>query len=213
MNDVTFKRTEPRLDAVLKTSEWLGPKALTVYTACASALRLATDTNACIVECGVAEGETAAGLVQIVNASGVNHLPVFLFDTFGTVTIAARNNLAAETVDRHARPVHDVMNVVLPWMRDTDDVVCTPGLFRDTLPAFNRPIVFLHADGDLFESTCDIISLANRCVVRGGIVVFDDYGTEWTGVTKAVDEHLGQDWFTYAVEGYGQLVAVRTGPV
>lgn len=192
-----------RLDAVLEPSDLLGHRALTVYAACAAAMTLRGD----LAECGVAGGETAVGILRVAGALSDKRL--YLFDTFGKVPIAGRNNLAAQAVATHARTVAQVVQR-LGLDDDVDDVVFRAGLFSQTLADFSEELCFVHADGDLYESTCDIIAMADRAVVRGGVVVFDDYGTEWTGVTRAVDERLATErWWTYAVKGYGQLVAVR----
>lgn len=203
--------TTHRIDTVIKPSPLLGERSYAVIAACASVQNL----PGCIVECGVAGGETAKALLDVTRGRKVVHL----FDTFGTVPLAARNNLAAVAVNTHARSVDEVKAVLRPWHHDAEFHV---GLFKDTLPLWNEahcrpsdcpltlPVSFLHADGDLYESTCDIIAFARHHVVQHGVVVFDDYGTEWTGVTKAVDERLPEgEWFTYVVEGVGQLVAVR----
>lgn len=192
-----------RIDALLTMSDLLGARALTVFAAAAASLWSGHD----FAECGVADGVTAAGLAKLIQTAKGQPALLHLFDVFDSgQQIAARNDLAAQTVQGHARSVEAVKALV-----GSDRVVYRPGVFADTLRAFNGPLAFVHADADLYESTVDIIDMIDRCVVPGGVVVFDDYGTEWTGVTKAVDERLlrAQGWSTYAVTGVGQLVAWR----
>jgi len=193
-----------RIDALLFRSELLGERAQTVYAACVGTLHL----NADIAECGVADGKTAKGLCQLIEAMAPKRR-LHLFDTLGTEPIAARNNLAATTVMTHARPTAAVISEI-GRERAADYVKIYEGVFEKTFHLHDEPLAFVHADADLYESTLRIITFCDQHVVPGGVVVFDDYGTEWTGVTKAVDETLTTDrWSTYAVAGLGQLVAVR----
>jgi hypothetical protein len=47
---------------------------------------------------------------------------------------------------------------------------------------------FVHVDCDLYVSARDAIAWFWRRMVLGGIMFFDDYGCDFTGVTDAVDE-------------------------
>src|SRR6202041_679889 len=51
------------------------------------------------------------------------------------------------------------------------------GWFKDTLPgAPGSQIALLRMDGDLYESTMDILVNVYDKVVPGGVVIVDDYG-------------------------------------
>jgi len=65
------------------------------------------------------------------------------------------------------------------------------GMFSETLPRFGEPLCFIHADGDLYQSTVEVIEFAARVLVPGGAIVFDDYGNpRLPGVKMAVERRL-----------------------
>lgn len=55
------------------------------------------------------------------------------------------------------------------------------GLFKNTLPEFkdkvlkDQPIAFLHVDSDIYSSACDIFKYLGDNIVRGSIIIFDEY--------------------------------------
>lgn len=69
-----------------------------------------------------------------------------------------------------------------------DRVRFLPGWFKDTLPnADIGEIALLRADGDLYESTIQILDNLYDKVVPGGHIIIDDYNS-WPPCRKAVDE-------------------------
>lgn len=72
------------------------------------------------------------------------------------------------------------------WLDDR--VVFLKGWFKDTLPkAPVNSLAVLRADGDLYESTMDILNALYHKVSPGGFVIIDDYGA-WPPCKRAVDE-------------------------
>lgn len=66
------------------------------------------------------------------------------------------------------------------------------GWFEETVPVAAPaigPIALLRLDGDWYESTRVCLDHLYSQVVRGGVVVIDDYG-HWEGCKRAVDEFL-----------------------
>jgi asparagine synthase (glutamine-hydrolysing) len=62
------------------------------------------------------------------------------------------------------------------------------GLFEDTLQ-IEEPVALAHLDGDWYESvSCCLARIAPR-LVRGGVLVIDDYDA-WSGCRRAVDEYF-----------------------
>lgn len=94
------------------------------------------------------------------------------------------------------------------------DIVIIPGFFKDTLPQFPaRRIAFLHVDCDLYQGYHDVLTCLFPKVVRGGMVLFDeykefpplpeyDYGRieKWPGATKAIDEYFAGT--PYTIQSY-----------
>jgi hypothetical protein len=68
------------------------------------------------------------------------------------------------------------------------------GFFADTLPQTKDaigPIVFLHMDGDWYESTRDILINLYDQLVPGAYVQVDDYG-HWEGCRKALHDFFSE---------------------
>lgn len=96
-----------------------------------------------------------------------------------------------------------------------NDILCTKGLKNNTeliegdilktIPEFisKNPqfkISLLHIDVDIYEPTACIIEYLWPKVVKGGIVIFDDYGI-FPGATKAIDDYF----VDYQIEKFKSL--------
>ncbi|MEI6609644.1 MAG: TylF/MycF/NovP-related O-methyltransferase [Deltaproteobacteria bacterium] len=69
------------------------------------------------------------------------------------------------------------------------------GWFQETLPAVHEaigPIAILRLDGDWYASTKVCLEYLFDKVVKGGIVIIDDYGT-YEGCRRAVDEFMNTE--------------------
>lgn len=70
------------------------------------------------------------------------------------------------------------------------------GDIKETLPKFleDHPglkISLLHFDMDLYEPTKYALEMLYPCVLKGGIICFDEYAlVPWQGETRAVDEYF-----------------------
>jgi hypothetical protein len=74
----------------------------------------------------------------------------------------------------------------------SDHVVIHKGWFQDTLPAARdhiKQIALLRLDGDWYASTKVCLENLYEQVVRGGVIIVDDYEC-YEGCKKAVDEFL-----------------------
>ncbi len=91
------------------------------------------------------------------------------------------------------------------------------GWFEERVPKdadATAPIALLRLDGDWYESTRVCLEHLYARVVRGGVVVIDDYG-RWAGARRAVDEYvarLGEPVLLHHVDGTGRAF-VRVGPL
>ena len=68
------------------------------------------------------------------------------------------------------------------------------GDITETVPSYKKEhpelkIALLHIDVDVYNPTKVILESLYQCVVPGGLIVLDDYGTV-AGETKAVDEYF-----------------------
>jgi Macrocin-O-methyltransferase (TylF). len=73
---------------------------------------------------------------------------------------------------------------------------------------------FVHVDCDLYQSAADAIEFFWPRMLAGGIMYFDDYGCDFTGVTDAVNEHFPPNMIERQVEAsngiaIGALVVKR----
>ncbi len=94
----------------------------------------------------------------------------------------------------------DYLNVPLEAVRENfdrfglldDQVRFLKGWFRDTLSmsGIDR-LAILRIDGDMYESTRDVLCSLYPRVSKGGYVIVDDYYNDnWKGCRKAVDEYM-----------------------
>lgn len=60
------------------------------------------------------------------------------------------------------------------------------GWFKDTMPSLNIPVAVLRLDGDMYESTDDVLRYMYDRVSPGGYVIVDDY--QLPSCKQAVDE-------------------------
>lgn len=67
-----------------------------------------------------------------------------------------------------------------------NNVVFVKGWFKDTMPTLNIPVSILRLDGDMYESTDDVLRYMYDRVSPGGYVIVDDY--QLPSCRMAVDE-------------------------
>ncbi len=172
----------------LSPTSYLGRRALAVHSALARCLHLAGD----VAEYGVGAGATSLAFARLI-AQRDARKTVHLFDTFQGLpdVFSAQDREGAtgseQRVGNYSHSPKEVRDVFEPGHRFALHI----GPFSTTLPQFVQPLCFIHADADLYQSTVDIIEFADRVLVRGGVVVFDDYdNSDFPGVRRAVDAHL-----------------------
>jgi hypothetical protein len=154
-----------------------------------------------IVEGGVFKGTGVllwAKLIEIYNNR--SNRKVIGFDTFEGFT---DNNLDYETkalqnndgVDKTETTTVDLLNQVAASQGLQDrmelvagDVVVTLKKYADDNPGFR--IALLNVDFDTYVPTKAVLEELYDRVVRGGVVVFDEYAVRTWGESDAVDEFI-----------------------
>jgi O-methyltransferase len=131
-----------------------------------------------VVELGVYQGGALKAM-----AEAVPEKICFGFDTFtGQPEASWREDdyhLPGEFADTSLEAVRAVM---------PSNVALVPGWFPESAAGFDLPIAFAHVDFDLQKSTEDAIAWLEPRMVKGGIVVFDDWGWKnCPGVAKAIN--------------------------
>ena len=87
-------------------------------------------------------------------------------------------------------PLDAVREAVLSSGYPSRKITFVKGRVEDTLPqAAPEKIAILRLDTDWYESTRHELETLYPRLVRGGVLILDDYG-HWQGAKKAVDEYI-----------------------
>lgn len=145
-----------------------------------------------IVEVGVYRGGSAWHLAQLARQQGRQ---LYLFDTFEGMPEAGPLDVA-NPVGKFADTSAEAVQALIP------DARLVKGVFPQSLQDVRLPLVgFVHADADNYAVTKAILAEMPRRMVKGGIIVFDDFMVEGCeGCTRAITE-----------SPYRVLVATETG--
>ena len=182
-----------------------------------------------IVELGVYRGTTLmhwANFLEIRNM-GDRHKQVFGFDNFqGFTDITEKDGAVSEKMhktvggynsSRFEEPLEDAISIFdkdrfIPYKAR---VKLIKGNIEETVPQFVKDnpglrISLIHFDCDMYTPTMTGLKYFFPLVVKGGVVLFDEYGIRpWEGESNAVDEYFEDkdveinrfDW-TSAPAGY-----------
>lgn len=135
-----------------------------------------------IAEVGVYKGGTAKLISKVVAGTPK---AVHLFDTFAGMpeTDAARDTVKMDDFSNTS------LDGVKKYLGDCPNVRFYPGVFPDTsAPVAGLKFCFVHIDVDIHRSIQDCCAFFYPRMLRGGIMVFDDYGhPDCPGVKPAVD--------------------------
>ena len=147
-----------------------------------------------IVECGVSIGHGALLFLLLSQYLGVERT-YYGFDSFEGFPdpVAKDETTPITSKDFWANPPEIVLRVLrdgrVPERIVRDRVKLVKGFFDQTLSSYEGKIALLHLDGDLYESYKVSLDVLYRKVVRGGIIMFDEYADpRWVGARKAIDE-------------------------
>jgi O-methyltransferase len=157
-------------------------------------------TQGAIVECGVAEGGTAAMMAMASRTLGKEARVKWFFDSYEGLPAPTEDDYVEGKTGHFIRPlpegaclgtieqVSDLMFSTLFFHKE--EIHLIKGWFQDTVPNFRDKvgqIAVLRLDGDWYESVK--IPLVNfyENLSLGGVVIIDDYATCF-GSRKAVDE-------------------------
>lgn len=152
--------------------------------------------SGCIIECGVWRGGMSAGLADTL--PGRIH---FLFDSFEGLPPAKAELDGADAIafqaNKNSPVYHDNNRAERSYaekamrMSAARKYNLVQGWFNETVSGFTppEPIAILRLDGDWYESTMDCLSALYPHVVKGGLLLIDDYYT-WDGCARAVHDYL-----------------------
>lgn len=174
-----------------------------------------------IVECGVWRGGSSmAAALTLLQEKDVSR-DIYLFDTFTGMTQPSENDVSFDGV-----PAKDQFPISgEAWCEaDISDVKANmestsypsallhyvPGPVEETITSDCSPhqIALLRLDTDWYESTLHELHHLFPRLVKGGILIIDDYG-HWQGARKAVDEYFSQNnlpYFKHRIDYTGRLI-------
>jgi hypothetical protein len=105
----------------------------------------------------------------------------------------ADRQLSADSSEWCRSPLEEVERNLASTGYPRDKLHFIKGKVEETLPSQmpRGPIAILRLDTDWYESTRhELLHLYPR-LVRGGVLVIDDYG-HWAGARKAVDDYIAE---------------------
>jgi hypothetical protein len=154
-----------------------------------------------IVEAGVFKGSS---LIRLATFREVTESPwsrkIIGFDAFGAFPRQAEPGDAAY-VDRFQEvsgtgiPVDELERALA--LKGFRNIELVPGDIMQTMPAYltahpELRVALIHVDLDVYEPSRLVLETLWSRVVRGGVVMFDDYGTV-EGETRAVEEFFAAE--------------------
>lgn len=103
-----------------------------------------------------------------------------------------------------------------PYIKD-NRVSFVKGLFQDTLPAFLKTNTFaqqliIHNDSDLYSSTLFTLTRCNDILVRGSIVIFDEFSSilnEFRALEDYCSSYMRDYEVIGATKNYYNQIAIR----
>jgi O-methyltransferase len=176
------------------------------------------------VECGVWKGGSIITMIKVLLSYGNIEKNIYLYDTFegmseptindiDTKGLYAKDRLVIEDKEESwiwAKAVIDeVKNNIYSESYPIEKLHFIVGKVEDTLTK-KKPekIALLRLDTDWYESTKVELEELYDNVVKGGIIIIDDYG-HWKGCKKAVDEFLmskKENIFLNRIDYTGRLI-------
>lgn len=144
-----------------------------------------------IIEVGVWRGGTGALIAKQAKNCGISD-PVYLCDTFTGVVKAEAKDLYYKGGE-HADTSCEIVEKLLFNKLLLDNVQIMQGIFPEETAhkIENEKFRFCHIDVDVYQSAKDIVDWVWARMVRGGIIVYDDYGFSGPiGITEYVEEQI-----------------------
>ena len=160
------------------------------------------------VECGV-----AAGAQIIAMAAGAPNKTIYAFDSFEGIPLPSNKDnqmpgirMLSES-EQKALPdpgkqvlvssgatvvsLRDFQMHLWSSLVQKDNIIIEPGWFENTMPEYSKEIneiSILRLDGDLYNSTLVCLEYLYPKVIKGGIVIIDDWALP--GCQQAVTDYL-----------------------
>jgi O-methyltransferase len=158
------------------------------------------------VECGVWRGGSTMAAIDTLMKTGDTSREIYLYDTYEgmseptehdkVITGTAAGELMSTTDKEDPTSVwcysalEEVQQNVGSLKYPEGKVHYVKGKVEDTIPqTIPKKIALLRLDTDWYESTAHELKHLYPLLVKGGVIIIDDYG-HWEGARKAVDEYI-----------------------
>ncbi|MBO0728342.1 MAG: class I SAM-dependent methyltransferase [Acidimicrobiaceae bacterium] len=143
-----------------------------------------------MIECGVFRGGTALLAAETLRSASAER-GLHLFDTFAGMPDVTEGIDRFEPGDLGRTSVEHVRRVL---DRYDDFAHIYAGFIPGTFEGLRiEPIAWAHVDVDIYKSVRDCIDFIYPRLVRGGYLIFDDYGfPSCVSARRAVDEAFAQ---------------------
>ena len=181
-----------------------------------------------VVECGVWRGGSMMATARTLLECGDSTRELYLFDTFEGMSPPTSKDVAidGQTADillgtqKKSDPgsawcyatIDDVKSGMLGTGYPAARMHFIRGKVEDSIPSHApETIAILRLDTDWYESTRHEMEHLFPRLVRGGILIIDDYG-HWRGAREAVDEYLRTNGIKLLLNriDYTGRIAVKT---
>jgi len=160
-------------------------------------------------ECGVYKGGTAFLISYVLKRKSIQDKPLHLFDTFtGLPSIADKDPSGHKSGEFGDVSLDDVKE----YLHDFPFVVFHSGIMPKTFEAVkDRRFAFAHVDVDLYQTARDCCSFFYDRMVKGGLMVFDNYGFQRyvVGEKRAIDEFFNDKPECLISLPTGQCVVIK----
>lgn len=162
-----------------------------------------------IVECGVWKGGSMLAIAEVLIKNNDTTRELFLYDTYEGMSQPSEHDVnftdqkaeellvSNENKEENTVWAYSTLDVVKQTMSlsgyPQNKIHYVKGKVEETIPAtLPGTISLLRLDTDWYESTKhELIHLFPK-LVKGGVLIIDDYGF-WKGARKAVDEYLAEN--------------------
>ncbi len=181
-----------------------------------------------IVECGVWRGGCSIIMAETLAGCGVTETKIYMYDTFEGMSEPTDKDFHIQTKEpatallRSSPKSHPIWAIshlaevrknIASAAYPERNFVIIKGRVEDTIPAsLPEKIAILRLDTDWYGSTRhELIHLFPR-LVRGGVLICDDYGV-WAGARKALDEYLADNGIALLLNSdaiNGAVTAIKT---
>jgi O-methyltransferase len=155
-----------------------------------------------LIECGVWRGGATIFMRAVLKAYGDIQRQVWVADSFKGLPPPDAENYPLDKDDQLHRfqqlgvSLEEVKANFIRYGLLDDQVQFLPGWFKDSLPTTSIDrLAVLRADGDMYESTTQILTYLYPKLSVGGYCIIDDYGAG-LGCRQATDDYRRQQRVT-----------------